>query len=403
MIAARYPMGEERLLIRQVFGKGLARGAYPVDEGILVMNVQTVYQIYSLLTDQYHNGRFVTLADLDRGFARVEYVKRGENIEEKLKSCFPQDGDAVCFAGSGIMCAHIAENDECFSDSISFAAIGQSANISNDAACKGCGMCSRKCPAGVNVKKIVKRREKDKQADISDLGAENCIHCGSCTFFAEPGKTFRSISKRSKYRKELIFMERRGRNTKQKIMQESMKLFSISGFDTVSIRTIAEAVGVGNSALYKHFRSKKEILDEIVSYSVEYYLEMGKQQMMQIHGLEDLQKACLTMFDFQTKDEWMVMFRRLLVIEQFKDPEMAAIYRKFFIDLPLRSQGDLFRQLMIKGVMKDGNEKVLAMELYAPFYLYHLSSDSQQDLRELFKVHVKNFWEANFIGVDSVR
>ncbi len=198
-------------------------------------------------------------------------------------------------------------------------------------------------------------------------------------------------------------MERRGRNTKQKIMEESMKLFSISGFDTVSIRTIAEAVGVGNSALYKHFRSKKEILDEIVSYSVEYYLEMGKQQMMQIHGLEDLQKACLTMFDFQTKDEWMVMFRRLLVIEQFKDPEMAAIYRKFFIDLPLRSQGDLFRQLMIKGIMKDGNEKVLAMELYAPFYLYHLSSDSQQDLRELFEVHVKNFWEANFIGVDSVR
>lgn len=188
VIAARYPMGEERLLIRQVFGKVLARGTYPADEGILVMNVQTVYQIYSLLTDQYHNGRFVTLADLDRGFARVEYAKRGENIEEKLKSCFPQDGDAMCFAGSGIMSAHIAENDECFSDPISFAAIGQSANISNDAACKGCGMCSRKCPAGVHVKKIVKRREKDKQADISDLGAENCIHCGSCTFFCRAGK-----------------------------------------------------------------------------------------------------------------------------------------------------------------------------------------------------------------------
>jgi heterodisulfide reductase subunit C len=40
----------------------------------------------------------------------------------------------------------------------------------------------------VNVKKIVKRREKDKQADISDLGAENCIHCGSCTFFCRAGK-----------------------------------------------------------------------------------------------------------------------------------------------------------------------------------------------------------------------
>lgn len=192
-------------------------------------------------------------------------------------------------------------------------------------------------------------------------------------------------------------MERKGRNTKQKIIEESMKLFSISGFDTVSIRTIAEAVGVGNSALYKHFKSKKEILDEVVSYSVEYYLAMGNKQMMQIQNVEDLQTACLTMFDFQTKDEWMVMFRRLLIMEQFKNPEMAEIYRKFFIDLPLQSQGDLFRQLITKGIMKDGNEKVLAMELYAPFYLYHFSPDSQQDLRELFKVHIKNFWENNFI------
>lgn len=192
-------------------------------------------------------------------------------------------------------------------------------------------------------------------------------------------------------------MERKGRNTKQKIIEEAMKLFSISGFDTVSIRAIAEAVGVGNSALYKHFKSKKEILDEIVSYSVEYYLAMGNKQMMQIQSVEDLQTACLTMFDFQTKDIWMVMFRRLLIMEQFKNPEMAEIYRKFFIELPLQSQGDLFKQLITKGIMKDGNEKVLAMELYAPFYLYHLSSDSQQDLRELFKVHIKNFWEKNFI------
>lgn len=191
-------------------------------------------------------------------------------------------------------------------------------------------------------------------------------------------------------------MERKGSNTKQKIVEESMKLFSVSGFDTVSIRTIAEAVGVGNSALYKHFRSKKEILDEIVSYSVEYFLTMGNQQMVQVQSVEDLKTACLAMFDFQTKDEWMVMFRRLLIIEQFKNPEMAEIYRKFFIELPVQSQETLFRQLMAKGIMKEGNERVLAMELYAPFYLYHLSSDLPEDLRELFNVHVMNFWEKNF-------
>ena len=123
-------------------------------------------------------------------------------------------------------------------------------------------------------------------------------------------------------------MERKNRNTKQKIIDESMKLFSIHGFDTVSIRTIAAAVGVGNSALYKHFKSKKEIMDAIVSHSVEYYLSMGHKQMAQINDLNDLKIACLTMFDFQTKDEWMVMFRRLLIMEQFKNPEMASVLPK---------------------------------------------------------------------------
>lgn len=119
--------------------------------------------------------------------------------------------------------------------------------------------------------------------------------------------------------------------------------------------------------------------------------------MTQIQSEEDLQTACLTMFEFQTKDEWMVMFRILLIIEQFKNTEMAEIYRKFFIELPVESQAQLFGQLIEKGIMKDGNEKVFAMELYSPLYLYHLSSDSQKDLKELFKVHIKNFWETNFI------
>lgn len=63
-------------------------------------------------------------------------------------------------------------------------------------------------------------------------------------------------------------------NTKQKIIEESMKLFFVNGFHAVSVRAIADAVGVRNSALYKHFKSKREILEEIVSYSKEYFLKL---------------------------------------------------------------------------------------------------------------------------------
>ena len=183
------------------------------------------------------------------------------------------------------------------------------------------------------------------------------------------------------------------RKTKQRILIEAMKLFSIYGYDAVSIRKIAHEVGVGNSALYKHFQSKQEILEAIVAYSKEYFMEVSCEQVKHIENLSDLKTACLHMFDFQTKDKWMVMFRRLLIIEQFKNPQMAELYQSFFIELPVRTQAKLFEELIEAGVLKNKNSTVMAMELYAPFFLYHTIANSQLNIRELFECHVENFYE----------
>ena len=51
--------------------------------------------------------------------------------------------------------------------------------------------------------------------------------------------------------------------TKDLILTTALDLFSKKGFDGVSVRVIAKQVGVRESALYKHFKSKQEILDKI--------------------------------------------------------------------------------------------------------------------------------------------
>ena len=187
-VPAVYPMGEEHLLIRQVLGEELNREERPSDAGILVMNVQTVYQIYCLITGQYQSGRFVTLTDLATGKAKVVYVRRGEKIKDTLKKYFPKGENSTFFAGAGIMGAHSVIEGEVFTDQISFAAVGNPVPITNANACKGCGRCNHKCPAGVDIRGIVKIREKNPKADISNYGIENCIHCKSCTFFCRAGK-----------------------------------------------------------------------------------------------------------------------------------------------------------------------------------------------------------------------
>ena len=59
-------------------------------------------------------------------------------------------------------------------------------------------------------------------------------------------------------------MGTRERNTKEKILEEALKLFSISGYMGTSMNEIAAKLGVTKAALYKHYTSKQEILDSIV-------------------------------------------------------------------------------------------------------------------------------------------
>lgn len=180
-------------------------------------------------------------------------------------------------------------------------------------------------------------------------------------------------------------------NTREKIIYESLKLFSVNGFEAVSTRMIARAAGVSDTAMYKHFKGKQEIFDTIIEICKERFLEERKK--VDIHHLRwtDVEQICMNFFKFQIQDEWIVMFRRVLVIEQFKNPEMGSLYKSFFIDLAVDGQTKIFEELMNAGYMKKCNPRVLAMELYAPFFMYHtIQPDSEELLKEL-REHVTYF------------
>lgn len=186
-------------------------------------------------------------------------------------------------------------------------------------------------------------------------------------------------------------------NTKEIIMEKSLRLFAERGFDAVSVRTIAEAVGIGNSALYKHFPSKQAIFDAIVETSKGKYLDQCCQVTARIRGLDEMKRYCLEMFEYQTGNEWIVMFRKLLLHEKFHDEKMAEIYKMFFVDIPINNQMAVFDTLQKQGLMIAGDTRVYAMELYAPFYLYHFVENDKETLSELYEKHVEYFFDTHFL------
>ena len=62
-----------------------------------------------------------------------------------------------------------------------------------------------------------------------------------------------------------------GTNTKARILEKALELFSAQGYDAVSVGDIAKAVGIKAPSLYNHYPSKRAIFDAIVEETAAQY------------------------------------------------------------------------------------------------------------------------------------
>ena len=126
-------------------------------------------------------------------------------------------------------------------------------------------------------------------------------------------------------------------DTKQRILNMALELFSAKGHDSVSVGEIAKAVGIKAPSLYNHFPSKQAIFDAIVeSTAVQYESDTDK---IDIH-VQDVQKdipifakttedalfeKVRQIFEYSLHNETISRFRRMMTIEQFRSPELAVL------------------------------------------------------------------------------
>lgn len=179
--------------------------------------------------------------------------------------------------------------------------------------------------------------------------------------------------------------------TKESILYESLKLFSTNGYDAVSTRMIARAINASDAVIYKHFSSKQEIFDTIVKISFEKFETKRKEVSLDTVSWDEMEKVCLDRYEFLTKDEWIILFRKMLLIEQYKNPEMGKLYKDIFVDYPINVTAGHFKNLIEKGYMKKGDPKVYAAELYAPFFLFSGGPAISEEVNHILKEHVANF------------
>lgn len=194
-------------------------------------------------------------------------------------------------------------------------------------------------------------------------------------------------------------------NTKELIWKESLNLFSIYGYEGVSVKKIADAAGIRDSSLYKHFKSKQEIFDYVVKNVTQrmneqyenFALPTGKHidENYKIMKREVLEKLLFQMFFFFLEDNIVSKFRRMLTIEQYKDSSVSKLYHNYFIDGAIEHETKLFQQFIDSGFFIKGNPNIMALHFYSPIFLllyrYDCKEFEKQEVKLILNELLDNF------------
>ena len=193
-------------------------------------------------------------------------------------------------------------------------------------------------------------------------------------------------------------------NTKQEILVASLELFSVQGFEATSISQIADAVGIRKASLYSHFESKQAILDALIKDVLEQY---GAHSIFARTDWEkdagDLPltpdaaaQMILGQIRYILHDPSISRARKMLVIEQFQNPELAKLQTKQNYSDVLQYFTGLVKQLIRQGVLAENDPEIMAAQFCLPISVWinlcDREPDREAEVMALIEKHIRQFF-----------
>ena len=194
------------------------------------------------------------------------------------------------------------------------------------------------------------------------------------------------------------------RNKKQKILEAALELFSIQGFEATSVSQIADAVGIRKASLYSHFESKQAILDALVQEVLEQYEEHSlfaradweKDAGSFPQAPDDAVQMIQGQIRYILHDPAISRARKMLVIEQFQNPELAKLQTKQNYTDVLGYFTGLMKQLIRQGVLAEDDPEIMAAQFCLPISVWinlcDREPDRESEVMELVEKHIRQFF-----------
>ena len=183
-------------------------------------------------------------------------------------------------------------------------------------------------------------------------------------------------------------------DTKERILEAALEMFSQKGYAGTNIRELSASLGLVKSGVYKHYESKEAIwnalLDEMIAYYAEHF---GSSEHLPPvpDSLEGLVDMTMRMVNFTVHDERIIMTRKVLTLEQFRDGRARELATKHFLTGLTEMFTQVFTGMMDKGLLRHDDPAMLAFAYTTPISaLIHLC-DREPDKKEAALEKVEAF------------
>ncbi len=197
--------------------------------------------------------------------------------------------------------------------------------------------------------------------------------------------------------KQTVHKRKRGIETTNKILEVSAALFARKGFDGTSLQEISDAVGIKESSLYNHFRSKEGILEALLQIFREKAPESRPseaelEKMLMIMEPEEIFKNILFYFG---RHENPLVENAAMVInnEKYKRAQAAETYFQCVVKEPSDYYERLIRKMSERGMIGQVDARMFAEQYnYVSISLtkeYFMVKNGLADMQSVIKYMIK--------------
>ena len=188
--------------------------------------------------------------------------------------------------------------------------------------------------------------------------------------------------------------------SKMRILQAALDLFSKNGVEATSVGMIADQVGIRKASLYSHFDSKQDIFDTLFTYVTERYEENSYftnfRELAVSTDVERIITQVKGQLAFSLHDPVISKTRRMLTIEQFRMEDVSREQeRRTYGDI-VRCYAAYVRTWMDSGLLRRGDAELLAEEFVSPISMQLFRVDRDPALEEeairLIEKHIRHFF-----------